>query len=104
MLALYRKIGRDRFHILSSCVLVVPFSFLGLIVRYPDQSLLWVIALTMEAASTSETTVNLYQTTQHNIPQDSNLHTHRREDLKSRKVYRDFLSPSGHIIMRKYLK
>jgi hypothetical protein len=28
----------------------------------------------MEAASTSETTVNLYQTTQRNNPEDSHLH------------------------------
>jgi hypothetical protein len=28
----------------------------------------------MEAASTSETSVNLYQTTRRNIPEDSHLH------------------------------
>jgi hypothetical protein len=32
-----------------------------------------VIALVMEAASTSETSVNFYQTTQRNNPQDSQL-------------------------------
>jgi hypothetical protein len=32
-----------------------------------------VIALMMVAASTSETSVNFYQTTRRNIPQDSNL-------------------------------
>jgi hypothetical protein len=37
----------------------------------------------MEAASTSETSVNLYQTTRRNNPEDSHLHTHRRENLKS---------------------
>jgi hypothetical protein len=31
------------------------------------------IALMMEAASTSETLVNLYQTTRRNIPEDSHL-------------------------------
>jgi hypothetical protein len=41
------------------------------------------IALLIEAASTSETSVNLYQTTQRNIPEDSRLHTRRRENLKS---------------------
>jgi hypothetical protein len=41
------------------------------------------IALMMEAASTSETSVN-YQTTRHNIPEDSHLHTCRHENLKSR--------------------
>jgi hypothetical protein len=33
------------------------------------------IALMMEAASTSETSVNFYQTVRHNIPEDSHLDT-----------------------------
>jgi hypothetical protein len=37
----------------------------------------------MVAASASETSVNFYQTTQRNIPEDSHLRTHRRENLKS---------------------
>jgi hypothetical protein len=37
----------------------------------------------MEAARTSETLVNFYQTTRCYNPEDSNLHTHRRENLKS---------------------
>jgi hypothetical protein len=37
----------------------------------------------MEAASTSETLINFYQTTQRNNPQDSHLHIHRCENLKS---------------------
>jgi hypothetical protein len=41
------------------------------------------IALMMEAVSTSETLVNLYQTTRRNIPEDSNLHNRRGENLKS---------------------
>jgi hypothetical protein len=32
------------------------------------------IALMMEAASTSETSVNFYQTARRNIPEDSHLH------------------------------
>jgi hypothetical protein len=40
-------------------------------------------ALMMEAASTSETSVNLYQTARHHIPEDSHLHTRRCENLKS---------------------
>jgi hypothetical protein len=32
------------------------------------------IALMMEAASTSETSVNFYQTTRRNIPEDNHLH------------------------------
>jgi Zn-finger protein len=37
----------------------------------------------MEAASTSETLANFYQTTWHNMPEDSHLHTNRHENLKS---------------------
>jgi hypothetical protein len=37
----------------------------------------------MEAASTSETSVSFYQTTRRNNPEDSHLHTRRRENLKS---------------------
>jgi hypothetical protein len=42
-----------------------------------------VAALVMEAAMTSETLVNFYQTTRRYNPVDSYLHTHRRENLKS---------------------
>jgi hypothetical protein len=41
------------------------------------------IALMMEAESASQTPVNFYETTQRNIPEDRNLHTRRRENLKS---------------------
>jgi hypothetical protein len=41
------------------------------------------IALVMEAARTSETLVNFYQTTRRYNPEDSHLRTHRRENLKS---------------------
>jgi hypothetical protein len=37
----------------------------------------------MEAARTSETLVNFYQTTRLYNPEDSHLRTHRRENLKS---------------------
>jgi hypothetical protein len=40
-------------------------------------------ALMMEAASTSETSENFYQTTRRNNPQDSHLYTRRLENLKS---------------------
>jgi hypothetical protein len=36
-----------------------------------------------EAASISETSVNFYQTTRRNNPEDSHLHIRRRENLKS---------------------
>jgi hypothetical protein len=42
-----------------------------------------ILALTMEAESTSETLISFYQTTRRNIPEDSHLHTRRRENLKS---------------------
>jgi hypothetical protein len=41
----------------------------------------WVIAL-IEAAGTSETLVNFYQTTWRYNPEDSHLRTYRRENLK----------------------
>jgi hypothetical protein len=46
----------------------------------------------MEAARTSETLVNFYQTTRCCNPEDSNLHTHRRENLKSyiTEIFLDF--------------
>jgi hypothetical protein len=37
----------------------------------------------MEAASTSETLINFYQTTRRYNPEDSHLRTRRRENLKS---------------------
>jgi hypothetical protein len=43
------------------------------------------IALMMEAASTSETSVNFYQTIGRNNREDSHLHTRRRENPKSHK-------------------
>jgi hypothetical protein len=41
------------------------------------------IALMMEAARSSETLVNFYQTTRRYNPEDSHLRTNRRENLKS---------------------
>jgi hypothetical protein len=47
----------------------------------------WVVAsiitLMMEAASTSEMSVNFYHTTRCNNPEDSQLHIHHFENLKS---------------------
>jgi hypothetical protein len=45
-----------------------------------------IIRAMMEAASTSETSVNFYQTTRRNISEDSHLHARRREKLKSHSV------------------
>jgi hypothetical protein len=46
-----------------------------------------VFALMMEEVSTSETPVNLYQTTRRNIPEDSHLQTRYRVNLKSHQIY-----------------
>jgi hypothetical protein len=40
----------------------------------------------MEAASTPETSVNFYQTTRSNIPEDRHLHTSHRENAKSHLI------------------
>jgi hypothetical protein len=45
----------------------------------------------MEAASTSETLVNFYQTTRRYNPEDSHLHARHRENLKSHQVLRYYL-------------
>jgi hypothetical protein len=37
----------------------------------------------MAAISSSETSINIYQTSLRNIPEDSDLHTCGRENLKS---------------------
>jgi hypothetical protein len=44
----------------------------------------------MEAARTSETSVNFYQTTWRYNSEDSYLHTRRRENLKSYKIFPAF--------------
>jgi hypothetical protein len=43
--------------------------------------------LMMETASISETSLNFYQTTRRNNPEDSHLHARRRENLISNKDY-----------------
>jgi hypothetical protein len=48
----------------------------------------------MEAANTSETSVNFYQTTWPNVPEDSHLHTRRRQNLKSHQEM-IFMEPKG---------
>lgn len=42
-----------------------------------------IIALMMQAVGTPETSVNIYQITRCNMPEDSHLHNLRREILKS---------------------
>jgi hypothetical protein len=71
---------------------VAPCRLVEVYRRFRDASCLYhqgddrpasIIALMMEAASTSETSVNFYQTTRRYNPEDSHLHTRRRENLKS---------------------
>jgi hypothetical protein len=45
-----------------------------------------IIAFMVAAVSTSEMSVNIYQTTRPNIPEDSHLHSRRRENLKSHSI------------------
>jgi hypothetical protein len=49
------------------------------------QNLLGCTALMMEAARTSETSVDIQLRTRQYIPEDSELHTRRRENLKSHR-------------------
>jgi hypothetical protein len=56
---------------------------LGCFHRQGDDRL---IALMMEAAGTSGTLVNVYQTTRRYNPEDSLIHNHRPENLKSYSV------------------
>jgi hypothetical protein len=57
------------------------------------------IPLMMEAVSTSETSVNLYETTRRNIPEDSHLHTRRHQNLKYQAVGLDHVIASVVIII-----
>jgi hypothetical protein len=51
----------------------------------------------MDAASTSETSVNFYETTRHYNPEDSHLHTRRRENLKS--YFENEININANLIM-----
>jgi hypothetical protein len=57
------------------------------------QGALIIISLILEAASTCEILVNFYQTTQQNIPEDSHLHTYRREKLESHNLISNEMFP-----------
>jgi hypothetical protein len=63
----------------------VPFSLVETDPRFRGAyaSTIRAITLMMVAVSTSEMSVNFYQATRHNIPEDSHLHTRRRENLIS---------------------
>jgi hypothetical protein len=44
------------------------------------------MALMMEVVSTSETSVNIYETTRLDIPEENQLHACRRGNLKSQQI------------------
>jgi hypothetical protein len=54
----------------------------------------------MEAVSTSETSVNFYETTRRNIPEDSHLHIRRRENLKYHRD-KDYIPEDSHLHTRR---
>jgi hypothetical protein len=59
----------------------------GSIIRISEvftSSIISVIALMIEVAGASETSVNFYRTTRRDIQKTSHVHTRRRETLKSR--------------------
>jgi hypothetical protein len=60
-----------------------------------------IIALMMEAACTSQTSVDIQLRTRQYIPEDSELHTRRRENLKSHIYFHVFTytCPSLRIVM-----
>jgi hypothetical protein len=60
---------------------VEPCSLVDVYGRYIGA--VFIVKAMMEAESTSETSVTFYQTTRRNIPEDSNFHACRRENLKS---------------------
>jgi hypothetical protein len=45
----------------------------------------------MEALFSYKTSVNIYQTARRHIPEDSNLHSRRRENLKSHAVNKEWV-------------
>jgi hypothetical protein len=64
-------------------LLILIFTFLDIKREHKYAPRCLFIALMMEVASTSETSVNFYYTTRHYITEDSHVHTHRHENLKS---------------------
>jgi hypothetical protein len=81
--------GQELAHILARTIRFAVFSELfqpdaGIIPSSkPEVLAASIIRAMMEAESTSETSVIFVQTTWRNNPEDSRLHTRRRENLKS---------------------
>jgi hypothetical protein len=59
-------------------------------------------SLHMDAAGTFETLVNFYQTTWCNNPEDSHLHTHCRENLKSHNQEGDCDQDENRLVKMSY--
>jgi hypothetical protein len=64
---------------------VAPCSLVGVDVFSEARTASIIRVIIMEALRTSETSVYSHETTQHYIPEGPNLHTRRRENLKSHK-------------------
>jgi hypothetical protein len=60
--------------------------------RLPDVTEMRTAFIIREAVRTSETSVNIYLTTRQYIPEDCELHTRRRENLKSHNLQNDYAS------------
>jgi hypothetical protein len=61
-----------------------------------DRWFTWSIALMIEAVSTSETSVNFYETTRRNISERSHLHAHHRDNMKSQHfIWTSSIETSG---------
>jgi hypothetical protein len=64
------------------------------------------LSLMMEAANTSETSVNFYQTTRRNNPEDSHFHSRCPENLKSHNVRTRSIVwiPTSHVVWYRGLR
>jgi hypothetical protein len=63
----------------------------------------WVLtALVLEAASISKTSANLYQNTQRNNPENTHVHTRRRENLKPHhlRIALTLVNPRGRSLQK----
>jgi hypothetical protein len=58
----------------------------GIITQKTNSGMKMAVTLMMEAARTSETLVNFYQTTWRYNPEDSHLHTHHHKSLRSYNI------------------
>jgi hypothetical protein len=63
------------FWVVAPCILVEVYDISEVLAASIIRARGLLIALMMEAASTSETSVNFYQNTRHNNPEDSHLWT-----------------------------